>query len=90
MSMPVSWRVFLGFRIPLPVCIGRWPARLEKFKAHQSSDSSESAEQKSLTCHWGSQAWVVWGLGFAVTSLFLKLVTPGFKQTGSALKMRMQ
>ena len=28
MSMPAAWREFCGFRIPLPVRISRWPARL--------------------------------------------------------------
>ena len=46
----------LGFRIFCPSGLLRWPARLGKFKARQSSDSSESDEQKSLTRRWGSLA----------------------------------
>ena len=56
MSMPASWREFLGFRIPLRIRIQRWPPRLGKFKACQSSDSPKSDKQKSRC--WGSLAYV--------------------------------
>ena len=46
----------VGFRIFLPVWDLKAAARLGKFKARQSSDSSESDEQKSRTHSWGSLA----------------------------------
>ena len=46
----------VGFRIFLPVWNLKAGTRLGKFKARQSSDSSESYEQKSQTRRWGSLA----------------------------------
>ena len=46
----------LGFRIFCQSGLLRWQARLGKFKARLSSDSSESDKQKSRTRRWGSLA----------------------------------
>ena len=73
MSMPASWREFLGFGFSCPSVIYRLQARLGKFKARLSSNRSGRETQKSLTRRCGLDSLEVLMDQFAHLQLLLRL-----------------